>query len=64
MELFFKMFEKIAIQQAWPKKEWVTLIQGSITGKAQEAYVALDCSEIGSYGVVRQAVLKAYMLVP
>lgn len=46
------MFEKIAVQRDWPKKEWVTLIQGSLTGKAQEAYVALDLSQIDDYGVV------------
>lgn len=57
------MFEKIAVQRAWPKEDWVTLIQGSLTGKAQEAYVALDLAQSDSYDIVRQAVLKAYELV-
>lgn len=64
VEVFFEMFEKIAIQREWPKEEWVTLLQGSLTGKAQEAYVALDLGQIEDYDVVRQAVLKAYELVP
>lgn len=36
VELFFEMFEKIAKQRSWPEEEWATLIQGSLTGKAQE----------------------------
>ena len=63
-ELFFEMFEKIALPRQWPKEEWVTLIQGSLTGKAQAAYVALDLSQLGDYDLVRQMVLKAYELVP
>ena len=63
-ELFFEMFEEIALPRQWPKEEWVTLIQGSLTGKAQAAYVALDLSQLGDYDLVRQTVLKAYELVP
>lgn len=54
VELFFEMFElqKIARQREWPKEQWVILIQGSLTGKAQEAYVALDLARIDSYNEV------------
>ncbi|KAK0144590.1 Retrovirus-related Pol polyprotein from transposon 412 [Merluccius polli] len=58
------MFEKIALPRQWPKEEWVTLIRGSLIGKAQAAYVALDLSQIGDYDLVHQTVLKAYELVP
>ncbi len=64
VESFFDMFEKIATQRVWPKEHWVTLIQDSLTGKAQEAYVALDLEDSDDYDEVHQAVLKAYELVP
>ncbi len=42
----------------------MTLIQGSLKGKAQEAHVTLDLNQIEDYDVVQQAVLKTYELVP
>lgn len=64
VELFFELFEKIAKQRDWPEHEWVTIIQGSLTGKAQEAYVVLDIAQMADHGTVREAVLKGYELVP
>lgn len=58
------MFEKIAGQRHWPKEEWVALIQSSFTGKAQEAYVAMDLDDATDYDLVRRAVLNVYELVP
>ncbi len=63
VELFFEMFKEIAVQRDWPKVEWVALMQGSLTGKAPEAYAALDLSQSHDYDTVRQALLKAYELV-
>lgn len=64
VKLFFELFKKIAKQRDWPEHKWVTLIQGSLTRKAQEAYVALDIAQMVDYGTVREAVPKAYELVP
>ena len=64
VESFFEMFEKIARQREWPQNQWVTLIQSSLTGKAQEAYLALSPQDSEDYDKVRQAVLKVFELVP
>ena len=57
VDTFFDLFEKTARLKAWPKAEWITLIQGSITGRAQKAFAALNDIESAKYETVRKAVL-------
>lgn len=54
----------MAHERAWPKAEWVTLVRRELTGKAQEAYIAMDFSDSGEYDAVKRAVLRAYERVP
>ncbi|KAL2102623.1 hypothetical protein ACEWY4_001791 [Coilia grayii] len=63
-EMFFEAFERLATERAWPKAEWVTLVRRELTGKAQEAYIAMDFTDSGEYNAVKKAVLRAYERVP
>ena len=63
-EVFFEAFERLATERSWPKVEWVTLVRRELTGKAQEAYIAMDFTESGEYSAVKKAVLRAYERVP
>lgn len=62
--VFFEAFERIAEEMNWPREKWTLLIQGSLEGKAQEAYAALDATQCKDYDVVKKKVLAAYELVP
>lgn len=64
VETFFEMFEKVARQRGWDEEHWVALIQSSLTGKAQEAFVMLGMDDSKNYECVRDAVLREYALVP
>ena len=61
---FFESFEKVASQLKWPKDYWVIMLQAVLTGKAQVAYSSMSAEESASYDKVKQAILKAYELVP
>ena len=61
---FFKSFEKVASQLKWPKDYWAIMLQAVLTGKAQVAYSSMSAEESASYDKVKQAILKAYELVP
>ncbi|XP_060753832.1 uncharacterized protein LOC132864434 [Neoarius graeffei] len=64
VETFFTLFERVANAYHWPDVERTLLLQCTLTGRAQEAYSALDGTESLKYDSVKQAVLKAYELVP
>lgn len=38
----------------WPREKWTLMIQGSLEGKAQEAYAALDSTQGKDYDVVKK----------
>lgn len=59
--MFFEAFERIEVEIKWPQEKWTLLIQGSLEGKAQEAYAALAALD---FEVVKKNVLAAYELVP
>ena len=48
----------------WPTDQWSLLLQSVLKGKVQEAYTALPISECVDYNCVKNAILKAYELVP
>ena len=64
VEKFFQCFEKVAEGCEWPKQSWSLLLFNGLKGKAQDAYSALSKDECKDYDVVKDAILKAYELVP
>ena len=64
IENYFLHFEKVAEKCKWPHEVWTLLLQSVLSGKAQRAYVALSCEESSDYDEVKQAILRAYELVP
>ena len=61
---YFQHFERVAQNLKWPIDQWPLLLQSVLRGKAQEAYTALPISECVDYNSVKNAILKAYELVP
>ena len=64
LDKYFVHFEKIANSLEWPQEVWTLLLQSVLTGKAREIYSALPVEKSAQYKEVRQAILKAYELVP
>ena len=64
VDVFFEAFERIAEEMKWPQEKWTLLTQGSLEGKAQEAYAVLDSTQGKDYDVVKKNALAAYELVP
>ncbi|XP_051866842.1 cilia- and flagella-associated protein 45-like isoform X2 [Pristis pectinata] len=64
VDQYFQHFEKVAVSSNWPRKGWALMVQSVIKGKAQKAYSALSAEDAADYTKVKQAILKAYELVP
>ncbi|KAL2095743.1 hypothetical protein ACEWY4_007891 [Coilia grayii] len=64
LDTFFALFQNLAVDQKWGDSERTLLLQSVLTGKAQDAFVALSADERRKYASVKGAVLKAYELVP
>ena len=64
VDKYFQHFERVAQNLKWPTGQWPLLLQSVLKGKAQEAYTALAVSECVDYNYVKNAILKAYELVP
>ncbi len=64
MLTFFCLFERLADVMKWPENEQNLLLQCVLTGKAQKAYSSLSVHDSQKYLKVKDAVLKAYELVP
>ncbi|XP_059812926.1 reticulocyte-binding protein homolog 2a-like [Hypanus sabinus] len=66
VDSYFLLFEKVAVNQKWPKEQWVVLLQSVLKGKAQRAYTALSMEEeeVENYDKVKAAILRTYELVP
>ena len=64
VDKYFLHFEKVATSLMWPKKVWMVLLQSVLVGKAREVYSAMSVEQSSQYDNVKQAVLKAYELVP
>ena len=64
VDKYFAHFEKVADSLDWPKESWVLLLQSVLVGKAQEIYGSLSVEQSSNYEHVKEAILKAYELVP
>ncbi len=64
VECFFLFFERVADARNWPDGERMFMLQSVFTGKAQEAYSSLSVEDATDYLTVKNAVLRAYELVP
>ena len=64
VDKYFAHFEKVADSLNWPKESWVLLLQSVLVGKAQEIYSSLSVEQSSNYEHVKEAILKAYELVP
>ena len=64
VDQYFAHFEKVADSLNWPKESWVLLLQSVLVGKAQEIYGSLSVEQSSDYEHVKEAILKAYELVP
>lgn len=64
VERFFLLFERVADARSWPGEERTLMLQSVFTGKAQEAYASLSVEDAKDYSTVKDAVLRAYELVP
>ena len=61
---YFAHFEKVADSLNWPKESWVLLLQRVLVGKDQEIYGSISVEQSSNYEHVKEAILKAYELVP
>ena len=61
VDKYFQHFERVAQNLKWPTDH---LLQSVLKGKAQETYTALPISEYVDYNIVKNAILKAYELIP
>ena len=64
VDKYFAHFEKVADSLNWNKESWVLLLQSVLVGKAQEIYGSLSVEQSSNYEHVKEAILKAYELVP
>ena len=64
VDKYFDYFVKVADSLNWPKESWVLLLQSVLVGKAQEIYGSLSVEQSSNYEHVKEAILKAYKLVP
>ena len=64
VDKYFLHFEKVATSLVWPKDVWMVLLQSVLIGKAREVYSAMSVEQSEQYDNVKQAILKAYELVP
>lgn len=64
LDVFFSLFESVAEDRGWNDAERTVLLQSVFEGRAQEAYISLSATSRKDYKIVKDAVLKAYELVP
>ena len=64
VDKYFMHFEKLAESLSWPVDNWVLLLQSALKGRAQEVYATLSVEQSKDYKFVKNAILKAYELVP
>ena len=48
----------------WSKDSWVLLLQSVLVGKAQDIYGSLSVEQSSNHEHVKEAIFKAYELVP
>ena len=60
VENFLATFERIAVQQKWPKNVWATQVAGLLSGKALAAYAALTPEDAVVYDTMKGAILRRH----
>lgn len=61
---YFQPFERIAMALKWPIEFWSLMLKCKLTGKAQEVCTSLSLEESVQFDAVKNAILRAYELVP
>ena len=64
VDTYFTSFENIAVQIGWPEDQWTLLLHRVLEGKALTVYTALSFEDQRSYPQVKDAIQRAYELVP
>ncbi len=64
VEAYFQAFERITSALKWPTEVWSLMLQCKLSGKAQEVCASLPLEESVQYETVKNAILRAYELVP
>ena len=60
IEAYLTTFERLMGAFSVPKERWVFKLAPQLTGKAQQAYAALDLDKTTDYDQVKSAILKRY----
>ena len=60
IEAYLTTFERLMGAFSVPKERWVFKLAPQLTGKAQQAYAALDLTQTTDYDQVKSAILKRY----
>ena len=60
IEAYLTTFERLMGSFTVPKERWVFKLAPQLTGKAQQAYTALDLAKTTDYDQVKSAILKRY----
>lgn len=61
---YFILFERLADTMEWPEEFKPLLLQSVLVGKAQSVYASLSVAQCSDYRAVKEAILRAYELVP
>ena len=64
VDTYLSAFESLATRMSWPEDQWTLLLQGVLVGKARAVYAALPLGDQKVYPLVKNAIQKAYELVP
>ncbi len=64
VDTYFTVFERFAATLKWQRNVWPLLLQCKLVGKAQEVCSALTLEQSLDYDAMKNAVLRAYELVP
>uniref|UniRef100_A0A3B3BUU0 Gypsy retrotransposon integrase-like protein 1 n=1 Tax=Oryzias melastigma TaxID=30732 RepID=A0A3B3BUU0_ORYME len=64
VDSYFNAFERIASALDWPRDMWPILLHCKLVGKAQEVVSCLSLQESLDYSILKEAILRAYELVP
>lgn len=60
IEGYLTTFERQMLAYEVEKTRWVFLLAPQLSGKAQQAYMAMDTGDTGDYEAVKKAILKRY----
>uniref|UniRef100_A0A803KCS2 Gypsy retrotransposon integrase-like protein 1 n=1 Tax=Xenopus tropicalis TaxID=8364 RepID=A0A803KCS2_XENTR len=61
---FLRSFEGLCEDHRVPQEEWVLILAGKLTGKANEVYQEIPYPQRANYGEVRRILLASYSITP